>query len=61
MKILRYATVVYSDGGEENFNAIKVTDSGVIFGRIIDDKFIDCGFITNRNIKEIIRSNEIDL
>ncbi len=53
MKIIKQATVVYTDGITEYFEAIKIVEKGVIIGRIIDGEFLDCGFISKRNIKEI--------
>lgn len=52
-EILVNATVVYIDGIEEHFEAIQVTDKGVIFGRTLEDKIVFCGFISKRNIKQI--------
>jgi hypothetical protein len=48
------ATVVYTDNMKESFEALRVTDKGVIIGRIIDGFFCDCGYISKSNIKEII-------
>ena len=47
------AIVVYTNGITEQFAAIRMTDKGVIIGRILDGEFVDCGFISRRNIKEI--------
>jgi hypothetical protein len=52
-EILKQVTIIYTDGIKENFEAIRKIDKGVIIGRIIDDEFVDCGFISKRNIKEI--------
>lgn len=52
-KIMHNATVVYTDNVKETFEALRVIDKGVIIGRIIDGEFLDCGFISKRNIKEI--------
>ena len=54
MKIIENATILYTDNLTEQFEALRVIDKGVIIGRIIEGKFLDCGFISNRNIKEII-------
>ena len=51
--VLVNATVVYSDGISEQFEALRVIDKGFVIGRIIDGEFLDCGFISKRNIKEI--------
>ena len=47
------AIVVYTNGITEQFAAIRMTDKGVIIGRVLDGEFVDCGFISGRNIKEI--------
>ncbi len=53
IEIIENATVIYTDGVAEQFEVIRVIDKGAIIGRIIDDKFLDCGFISKSNIKEI--------
>lgn len=53
IEILENAIILYNDNFEEQFGAIRLTDKGVITGRVIDDEFIDCGFISKQNIKEI--------
>ena len=53
IEIIVNATVVYTDNVEEKFEAIRVIDKGVTIGRIIDREFLDCGFISKGNIKEI--------
>ena len=51
--IMKNATIIYTDEVREQFEALRVIDKGVIIGRIIDGEFLDCGFISKRNIKEI--------
>jgi len=51
--IMTNATVIYTDGIREQFEAIRMMEKGAIIGRIIDGEFLDCGFISKRNIKEI--------
>jgi len=51
--IMKNATIIYTDGVREQFEAIRLIDKGVIIGRILDNEFFDCGFISKRNIKEI--------
>jgi hypothetical protein len=46
-------TVIYTDNLQKSYEALRVIDKGVIIGRIIDGEFLDCGFISKRNIKEI--------
>jgi hypothetical protein len=56
-KIIRDATIVYTDGLSERFEGIHLTENGVVIDRIIDGKVIACGFIPKRNIKEIRNGN----
>jgi len=51
-KIIRNATVVYTDGISEQFEALRLTQKGTVIGRIINDKFVAYGFIPKTNIKE---------
>ena len=53
IEILENATVIYADGVEEQFDAIRITIEGVVIGRILDGEFVDCGFISKNGIKEI--------
>lgn len=53
MNIINQATVVYTDGITEHFEAIKMVQKGIIIGRLVDGEFLDYGFISKRNIKEI--------
>jgi len=53
IEIIENATVIYSDGVKEQFEAIRMTDRGVIIGRVFDNEFVDCGFISKGNIKKI--------
>jgi len=52
-EIMVNKTVIYSDGIKEQFEALRQTEKGVIIGRIIDGEFVDCGFISKGNIKQI--------
>ena len=52
-EIIINATVVYTDNVRESFEALRFIEKGVIIGRIIDGEFLDYGFISKRNIKEI--------
>jgi len=53
IEILQNATVIYTDGVREQFDAMRLTDKWVIIGRIIDGEFADYGVISRQNIKEI--------
>jgi hypothetical protein len=51
--IMLNRTVIYTDGVKEQFEALRCTEKGVIIGRILKGQFVDCGFISKRNIKRI--------
>jgi len=53
IEIIKNATVIYTDGVKEQFEAVRMTDKGVIIGRVLDNEFLDCGFISKGNIKKI--------
>lgn len=52
-EIISNTTVIYIDGIKEHFEAVRLTKKGVIIGRILDGKFVDCGFISKKTIKRI--------
>jgi hypothetical protein len=52
-EITRDVKLVYTDGLSEWFEAIHMTENGVVIDRIINGKVIACGFIPKRNIKEM--------
>jgi len=56
MEIVKKATIIYTDGLEEKYDAIRVTNKGVIIGRILGRDFMDYGFIPKLSIKEINNS-----
>jgi len=52
-------TVVYIDNQTEIFEAIRVTEKGIVIGRFIQNEqgyreFIECGLISNSMVKNII-------
>ncbi len=57
IEILEEATIVYTDGVKERFDAVHLTPEKAIIGRIYRDgdreEFIESGFISRRNIKKI--------
>ena len=59
MDIRKNVTVIYTDGVQETFEALKLNEKGAIIGRIIDGEFMDYGFISKRNIKEIKSNNTL--
>lgn len=58
MKVIHNPAVIYTDNVKDTFEAIRITEKGIIIGRIIKGEFIDCGFISKRNIKKIESSNK---
>jgi hypothetical protein len=52
-EIMSNTTIIYIDGITEQFEAVRLTENGVIIGRIHEGKFMDCGFISKRTIKRI--------
>jgi len=60
-KIIENAIIIYSNGKKELFQAIQMTEDGVITGRLTSNgEFIDGGFIAKINIKTIktVSNNE---
>jgi hypothetical protein len=53
IKIIYNPTILYTDNVTESFEVIRQTDKGIIIGHIIDGEFLECGFISKRNIKKI--------
>ena len=61
--IQKNATIIYESGEQETFDQIKITETGVIIGRIIksypqssdhcSEEIVYCGFIPHSAIKEI--------
>jgi hypothetical protein len=48
MNPMSNATVTYTDGIKEHFEALRMTNKGIIIGRIINGIFLDCGFISKK-------------
>jgi hypothetical protein len=53
IEMMNNPTIIYTDNFKQSFEAIRTTDKGIIIGRLIEGKFIECGFILKRNIKRI--------
>ena len=53
VEIIKNAIVSYIDGEVKLFDAISITDKGVIIGRIKNGKFSNCGFINKQNINKV--------
>jgi hypothetical protein len=54
INILEMAKIVYSDGKMEIYKAIHKANEGVFTGRIINNNFVNGGFIPKESIKKII-------
>jgi hypothetical protein len=57
-KLLKNASVIYTDGNTEVFEAIQVTERGAVIGRIYKEEngveeFVSFGFIPRTSIKQI--------
>ena len=57
-EILENTTITYSDGFKEKFDAIRITEGGVVIVRIFEDngkkEYLDCGYISKDSIKKIV-------
>lgn len=57
LEVLENATVIYTDGTEEKFEVIHVTEKGIMIGRVFTNangkEFTVCGFIPHHSVKEI--------
>jgi hypothetical protein len=58
IKILENVNIVYTDGKKDFFKVISFSDDGIIIGRFINNKFVNCGFIPKNNIK-LMKVNNI--
>ena len=55
--INKNVTVVYTDCIEEVFEAIQITEKGIVIGRMYDNEFFPYGFIPKKNIKSLKNRN----
>jgi len=65
IEILENATIVYTDGVKEHFDAIQITESKVLTGRIFKKEktkiFEKYGFILKENIKQIYNGTKVKI
>ena len=58
IEIIQNATVVYTDGVQEQFDAVRITPKGIVIGRLFntegDEEFFMCGFIPLRNVHKVV-------
>lgn len=52
-EILKNVIVIYTDNTVERFDAIRITEKGIKYGRMITGEFTFFGFIPDHSIKEI--------
>lgn len=58
IEIIEDVVVIYTNGIIEEFEVVRITDRGIIIGRVFNGEFVDCGFISQQNIKEIKFNNK---
>jgi hypothetical protein len=63
IEILEHATIVYTDGAQEQYDALRITEKGVMIGRISTwnaglEEFVDYGFIPKHNIADITNASK---
>ena len=62
IEVLENATIVYTDGIKERFDAVRLTAKKVITGRIHrrngTEEFKEFGFISRQNIKQIYNGSK---
>ena len=58
INILKKAQIIYSDGKKDFFEAIQILDNGVFTGRIINNNFVNGGFIPKKSIKHILSNGK---
>jgi hypothetical protein len=62
IEVLENATIVYTDGVKERYDAIHMTEKMAIIGRIFKingtELFKECGFISRQNIKQIYNGSK---
>ena len=58
IEILQNSTLIYTDGMEEQFEALRLTKRGIYIGRILrsggKERYFECGFISKDNVKSVI-------
>jgi hypothetical protein len=62
IEVMENATIVYTDGVREQFEAVYLTDKRLVTGRIFKingrEQFKQHGFISRQNIKEIYNGSK---
>jgi hypothetical protein len=56
--ILEIVQIIYNDGKKDFFEAIQISNNGVFTGRIINNNFVDGGFIPKKSIKHIFKNGK---
>ena len=55
--IIKNVTILNTDGNQEHFDAICITENGVHIGLIKDNKFVPFGFIPHHSIIELCNND----
>ncbi len=55
---IEMAQIIYNDGKKDFFEAIQISENGVFTGRIINNNFVNGGFIPKQSIKHIISNGK---
>jgi hypothetical protein len=50
---MKDVAVTYNDDIEEHFEVIRLTEKGIITGRLFETTFVPCGFIPKNSYKKI--------
>ncbi len=56
--IFEMVQIIYSDGKMDIFQAIQISVNGVFTGRIINNNFVNGGFIPKNSIKHIFSNGK---
>lgn len=55
---IEMAQIIYNDGKKDFFEAIQISENGVFTGRIINNNFVNGGFIPKQSIKHIFSNGK---
>ena len=58
INIIEMTQIIYSDGKKDFFEAIQISENGVFTGRIINNNFVNGGFIPKQSIKHIFSNGK---
>jgi len=58
IKIFENVKIIYTDDKKDYFEAIQISDNGGFTGRIINNNFVNGGFIPKKSIKHIFSNGK---